>query len=415
MDEAPGILSLVLESNVQIQVGLRILLAACELVVLGLAVWSIQRLFRLRSSRFLAWVWALVLVKPLLTIAIGTPLVLAEFEITPPDLLPAAQGRSDQGEFRHFQSGNSAQPRSVWTITMLRAGRSDRSQRVLGTVILRHGAWLRALGTIWIVGILLGGIRWGLAGYRLRLIVGRSQDPGERLLEIYDAETAARGIRKVPRLCVSPEVESPVLFGAFKPVILVPAWLVDSDRGKLRHLFAHELMHHIHRDSFVLAIGQLALLLFFFHPVAYWAFREWLFQAELSCDRALIESEDEARDYARELIEVMEGMKKRKGALSGLYATRHQLLSRMDALLEIPLVALPRITVPQRMVVLVFAILLGLYGLRVDIKPLDHQAFDTLFIGSTGGEDLLIGMGSLFGTDSDEANQKNEELGLTIE
>jgi beta-lactamase regulating signal transducer with metallopeptidase domain len=177
---------------------------------------------------------------------------------------------------------------------------------------------------------------------------------------------------------VTSELESPVLFGAVKPLILLPAWLVDSDEGKLRHLFGHELVHHRHRDALMLAIGQLCLVLFFFNPVAHWVYRQWLWNAELACDRSVVDSNGEAREYARELFSVLEGMQMREVSLSGLYATRFQIGTRVNALLENPMSVSPSLDTSDRVFVLVFGVVLFSLGIGITADWGDDQ----MYIGS---------------------------------
>lgn len=376
-------LSHLLSSNVQIQVGLRVVVAAVELAFLAAVIGGVEFLLRGRIPRLIASLWALVLVKSLFTLVIGSPLLLARIEITPPPVPTELPLAGDRGEFRNVSASNEFILRDSedWIVTV-EDPLSEEKRQALFVWVFRESAFLKWAALIWVAGILLGALRWTLAGYALRCVIARGAEPDARLLETYEAEVARRGMAFAPRLCLSSEVESPVLFGAFKPTILLPVWLSEADRPMLRHVFAHELMHHSHRDAFVLALGQLAKLLLFFHPVAHWVFQRWLFNAELACDRALVRSESEARQYARELLEVMERMRHRRGALSGLYATRFQLTARMNALLKDPLTIRPILTGWEWAVILSFGLGVLLFGIRVDIKTLDFLDYDTLFYGS---------------------------------
>jgi beta-lactamase regulating signal transducer with metallopeptidase domain len=378
-----GMLGAILTSNVQIQVAIRVAIASAELAVLSLVVACVARVFRPRTPRFIAWLWGLVLLKSLATLMIGSPLFPARIEIYPPSPLPETTLERDRGWFKNIDASLVDESQQRWTVSFGAPAVEVPFRNFSVELTPKYGTYLKAIGILWVVGILLGALRWIMAGYVLRCIIARGAQPGPRLLEIYEAEVASRGLSKAPRLCLSSEVESPVLFGAFQPTILLPVWLADDNRGMLRHVFAHELMHYTNRDALFLAIGQVGLLLFFFHPLAYRAFRQWLFNAELACDRALVRSAAEARNYARELLDILDRMQRRRGALSGLYATRFQLASRMNALLLDPLSVATRLSFLQRLVIILLGLAAISMGFRVDIKSLDQSAYDTVFIGST--------------------------------
>jgi len=359
-----SLFSFLFSGSIHTELGIRVLVASVELAFLATILGGVCSVFRIRGPRFLSCLWAVVLIKPLVTLAVGSPLVLVRFEIAPEVIESRGPPRDPSASPQQSEIQILPRQESGPTTTAGRkpARPSSQPKRAWYSIPLTRGWMLAAITFCWAGGICIGGLRWVLGGYRLGCMVARAGAPDARLRGIYEDEARRRGVPSPPDLSVSPEVESPVIFGAFRPIVLLPAWLVEGKEGKLRHLFSHELAHHRHRDALVLAVGQLSLVLFFFNPFAHWAYRQWLCNAELACDRSLIESEEEAREYARELFSVLEGMRMRQAALSGLYATRHQIGTRVNALLENPMLVPSCLGCWGRCFVVFFALALFLFG-----------------------------------------------------
>lgn len=369
--------SFLFSSVVQTQVGLRLVIASVELIFLALLLQGMISVFRRRSPRLWSCCWGLVLLKPILTLAIGAPFVIASFEISPEPVVPTTQaGRDAPTELSRtpefliedgFEDYAGVSSRNAWLRIPLRQD------------------WLLALLTLgWIAGICWGGIHWTLAGYRLKCIISRAGEPQDRAIRIFEAQIIKEDRKHPPQLLVSTEIESPVLFGAVRPIVVLPAWLEDREEEVLTNLFRHELTHRRHRDPLLLAIAQLCLVLFFFHPVAHWAYRQWLLYAELACDRAIVDTEEGAREYARHLFSVLEGMQVRQAALSGLYATRHQIGNRIGALMENPMAIPSGLTSSGKLALVGFSVCLVLFGFGVETVR-ESGRDDGMFIGTNQG------------------------------
>ncbi|MDE7002999.1 MAG: M56 family metallopeptidase [Oscillospiraceae bacterium] len=102
---------------------------------------------------------------------------------------------------------------------------------------------------------------------------------------------------------VSDALPSPCLCGALRPRIYVtPAALDSPDR--LRHVLAHELAHHRHRDHWWAILRCACLCLYWFDPLVWWAAALSRQDCELACDAGAIHAlgEDERIPYGRTLV-----------------------------------------------------------------------------------------------------------------
>ena len=102
---------------------------------------------------------------------------------------------------------------------------------------------------------------------------------------------------------VTPELPSPCLCGVFRPAVYVtPEALADPDR--LRHVLAHELTHHRHRDHWWALVRCACLCLYWFDPLVWWAAALSRQDGELACDAGAIRRLGEAEriPYGRTLV-----------------------------------------------------------------------------------------------------------------
>jgi len=165
-------------------------------------------------------------------------------------------------------------------------------------------SWRALAAAAWIVGAALG---LGILIFRVRrtariVATARDVEPSIRLTV---RELSARvGVRRAVDVRRSSDVSAPMIAGLLQPVILLP-----SDRfgtwspAEQRMALCHELVHLRRGDLWLGCVPALAERLFFFHPLAILAAREYLLSREAACDRAVIELLDAApQEYGRLLL-----------------------------------------------------------------------------------------------------------------
>lgn len=102
---------------------------------------------------------------------------------------------------------------------------------------------------------------------------------------------------------VTEAVETPCLFGLFRPAIyLTPEASVDDT--VLRHTIEHEMTHFRHRDHIWSLLRGVCLALHWYNPLVWWAAVLSRNDSELACDEATIKriGENERAEYGRTLI-----------------------------------------------------------------------------------------------------------------
>ncbi|MGB3468327.1 MAG: M56 family metallopeptidase [Cyclobacteriaceae bacterium] len=161
----------------------------------------------------------------------------------------------------------------------------------------------RLLGIAWFVGLLL------LASFRIfsYCISRRMKKTGLFTVtdywqdRLYQLSISSGIIRKV-RIHLSTKVQSPVLIGYFKPMILVPlGFFGELSPREVESILLHELAHIKRHDYLHLLIQQTINMLLFYHPAIWLLSRVIDQERENACDDYVLAVTGDARTYARAL------------------------------------------------------------------------------------------------------------------
>ncbi len=180
---------------------------------------------------------------------------------------------------------------------------------VAGTARLRAAA---SAANPWLVGWGAGAavlaVVWLGQGVRLVRAVRRGRrDADPAIGAVLKSRAAALGVRP-PRLVVVAGARIPPAIVA-QPggaVLLLPAHLVAAlNPAEIDALIAHELTHLVRRDHWVRWLEVLALVLYWWYPVAWWVVRRGRRAEEQACDAKVRHAFPQlARPLARCLVQV---------------------------------------------------------------------------------------------------------------
>ena len=104
---------------------------------------------------------------------------------------------------------------------------------------------------------------------------------------------------------LSNKIETPCLFGIFKPAVYVTQEIAD-DNTAFYHSIEHEITHYIHKDNIWSVLRLLCLAIHWFNPLVWCAVFLSKKDSELACDEGTIKriGESERTSYGRTLIKV---------------------------------------------------------------------------------------------------------------
>ena len=348
----------------------RLFFASLELAGLALLIALLVRFGRVRSPRVVSLLWLVVLVKPLASLAAGSPLPIlllepgeaqfAETADTPAvAYVPPEAPRS--GWAASWDPDDPLGSRASFEPSVRPAPVSPppgASSDLLPTEAFSEGSLPRAIAVAWLVGVALCMALHLRARLRLWRIVCTAEAPSARVLSRYRTIASELRLRRIPRLLMTEALDSPAITGLLRPVVLVPSWLAaTADDPKLAWALRHELTHWMWLDPVAVLVRDAVGILFYFHPVAWLAGKQHTEAVELACDRAMLRTDADAASYAEQLYEMLKGIRwrRRTAVAGGLFATRTQVGKRIAALLDGPLVSRRQLTVLSAVGVLLLA------------------------------------------------------------
>jgi len=115
-------------------------------------------------------------------------------------------------------------------------------------------------------------------------------------------------LRRPARLLVTSCPVGPAVIGLFRPLIVIPKFIVErSNTDELKPIIAHELIHVRRGDLWVGLFRHFARCLWWFHPLVWKTSNEIRRSAERCCDEEVIASLGiSTNEYARALLDVLE-------------------------------------------------------------------------------------------------------------
>jgi bla regulator protein BlaR1 len=168
--------------------------------------------------------------------------------------------------------------------------------------------WLSWLAGLW----LLGSALWfSLAVRRVWCFarILRCARPASTALQNRVARLAERiGLSRCPKVLMLPGRVAPLVWGLGRPRLLVPEGLLGRlGERELDTLLLHELAHIRRRDHLVRWLEFLALGLFWWNPIAWYARRELREAEEQCCDAWVVGTlRGAGRAYATALLNVLD-------------------------------------------------------------------------------------------------------------
>ena len=284
--------------------------------VLGVA-WLITTLLRGRSAaaRHLVWTAALVGVLALPFLSLGLP------ELRLPVNLPVLT----------FQTT---------VVDTVDAETALRSTVLPGPPVAppaKNAPW-RADWPLYGMALWIAGAGFGL----LQMIVAaavmaRRQARSSRYTAEDFADLASQlGIRRCVPVLESDPGSMPMTFGLFRPAISLPADAEGWSEERRRMVVLHEMAHIRRGDVPAHILARAALCLYWWNPLAWFAWREFLKQRERAADDLVLRTGARASDYAAHLLDVARSMQPAAaiGWAAVAMARRSQLEGRLLAILD---------------------------------------------------------------------------------
>ncbi len=154
--------------------------------------------------------------------------------------------------------------------------------------------------------------------------------------EALDNLRYALGIGRRVRAIESAETPVPLTWGTLRPVVVLPPDASGWPQARLDAVLLHELIHVRRLDLLAQIVAQAACCLYWFHPAAWFALRQFRRERERACDDAVLLRGLAAHDYAGHLMGLVRDLAARRApwADAPAMAEFSDFESRVRALLD---------------------------------------------------------------------------------
>jgi bla regulator protein blaR1 len=238
----------------------------------ALLAWPIAILLRRNHARIRYWVWLVASLKFLLPFS----LLISVGELLQPTVPAPISQPALTAVVERVAEPASAQMDSVSDPPL---SASHRDKLFIPIV------------AVWVCGSLLFVVRFWRIWRRINATV-RGASP----IHLVGAN--------VPVLLTGSLLE-PGVFGIFRPVLLLPASVLDRlSPAQIKAIVAHEMCHVRQRDNLTYAMHMIVEAVFWFHPLVWWIGARLIDERERACDEAALEGGNDAQDYAAGILGV---------------------------------------------------------------------------------------------------------------
>ncbi len=260
--------------------------------------WGLARLLRQRSAVARAWVWrsgfaALLLLaawpyRPALLGGVRLEVLVPTEEVVVSYSSLRKQPVDVQVEAR------ASEPLVIEKDTTF-GGVMKRAVRELDPFVVH--AW-------WIVFMVLLGVKLVRARIGLRGLMAQSNPAHEDVIAACERVSRAAGLRSMPAVRVSADVDSPLLTGGRRRIIWLPDESAEWSAKKLNAVLHHEVAHLTRNDGAWQWAATIAACFWWWNPVVWFALARLKAETELAADEMVLVREVSATDFAQALVEI---------------------------------------------------------------------------------------------------------------
>lgn len=199
--------------------------------------------------------------------------------------------------------------------------------------VLFHGVVV-ATAASWLLGVLILLLRW-IAGSLFLRHLGRTASTADATSnELFTSCRCELQLHRAVRLAFHAEVLSPLVFGPWRPAILLPFSWRELSPALQRACLLHELDHLRRRDDWIALALRIADLAFFFHPCFRWLRSRLECEREMCCDDLALASGFEPQAYAQMLRDFASQSSRMHATVAVPFGQRSTVKSRIQHILE---------------------------------------------------------------------------------
>jgi beta-lactamase regulating signal transducer with metallopeptidase domain len=230
---------------------------------------------------------------------------------------------------------------------------------------------------LWIAGAAIQGI-WLLWSMVCAWSLARHAGPlkDERFQRALNDLRQRLSVNRQVRLLKTGRSRLPMVLGAFRSSILLPADCDNWTGERVRIVLSHELIHVQRRDVFWQLLARAVAAIYWIHPLVWLAVCRMRQERERACDDCVLLSGVDATEYAAALVEVAVALSGRWSRIPvGIgMAQGSQLEDRVRSILDASLTRSPASPRARRVILLGMFCIVLILGLLRPFSPLESDA-----------------------------------------
>lgn len=198
----------------------------------------------------------------------------------------------------------------------------------------RSGGVASPLALLWALGTFaaLVSLVVGMVRFRARIRTAAPVTDSAWARQVERLRTQL-GVSRPVAVLVSPAVQTPMTGGLLRPVVLLPDAALGWTPARRDVVLAHELVHVRRYDALRQLVGHVALALYWFHPLSWYAARSAVLSREQACDEEVLDLGTQPSVYATHLLELATGLSRTPELVSLPMVQRPHLEKRIMAIL----------------------------------------------------------------------------------
>ena len=166
-------------------------------------------------------------------------------------------------------------------------------------------AWSGIAVGVWLAGIFVGLANFLSIQIRLKQMTRRARaNRDSKWFELLKQLRSVYRIRRPVNILIADGPVTPMTWGLWRPIILLPAESGQWPEERLRLVLRHELAHVKRWDCLTQEIAYAACLLYWFNPLAWLSARWMRVEREKACDDFVLNAGTRPSEYASQLVEI---------------------------------------------------------------------------------------------------------------
>ena len=264
--------------------------------ILAALAWVVQR--KIASPGLMNLLWAVVLIK------LVTPPIVA----IPALIVPSVAG-SNIPASAGLVTNHDVGPGAILDKNFASVDRSPNDLTASPATVVKLSAARLSL-VVWMV---VSAILFAVSAVRILrfhwLLVATARVHEDLSRGLASSVSRQFGLRKAPNILVTSANVAPfVWWMAGRGIIVVSSRATQElDQEDLRLIITHEMAHIKRRDHWFRWLEWLALVIFWWNPIMWWARQQLRTSEEMACDQLVLQtSKSEVNQYANSLLNMAE-------------------------------------------------------------------------------------------------------------